>query len=235
MRACPVCGSTDALASVPGIVAQGTQRTHGGGVSHGRSYGLTGYQFSTRASHSHHSTSSTDVAAALSFPRVPTPPPYGRVGIVVFFAGSTGAGGYGVGTAVFNIVAIGVPFAISLYLAAMVLSGRWAGWGRATVAGVAATATFVIGVNMLLRAVSGVRPPDALITTVMALLFLFGIVIMIVGWRERRANRRAIADQERAYQLWQGLYYCSRDHVVLDPESGRYGTPGAMRSLIYPL
>ncbi|QVQ53574.1 hypothetical protein J4H86_07475 [Spiractinospora alimapuensis] len=234
MRTCPVCGSNDSLVSVPGVVAQGTQHSHGGGVSHGRAYGWNGYQFSTRTNHAYHSTSSTELAAALSFPRVPAPLPYGRVGIVVFFAGSAGAGSEGVGIAVFNTVAIGVPFALSLGFAGLVLSGRWASWGRAIVAFVAAMVTFVTGATMLLRAVDGVRPPAGLMTTVMALLFLLGIAIMIVGWRERRTHRRALAQQRRAYQLWQGLYYCARDHVVLEPESGRYGSPQDVGELIYP-
>ncbi len=233
MHTCPVCGSNDALVNVPGAVAQGTQHSHGTGVSHGHAYSWNGYRFSTRTDHSHRSTSSTDLATSLAFPRVPSPPPYGRVGAAMILIGLFGMGREGISTVVFYIVAIGVPLAISLCFTGLVLFGLWRTWGRALVAFAIAGPPFVMGATMLIRAVNGVPAPTTLMNLIMLLLPLLGIGVLVLGWRARRDHRRAMAQEQNAYRLWQGLYYCSRDHVVYEPESGGYGPPGAIGKLVY--
>lgn len=234
MHICPVCESNDSLMNVPGVVARGTQRSQGTGQSHSDSYDWGGHLFSTQSQHTHSSTSLTDLAGDLSFPHEEGPGDlYWRTGLALVLLGFFGLVYSGFATLVFNLILIGGFLGASLSLMFHALSGS--GPYRLLAGAVGTPVTFVIGASLVIAVIAGdFNAPSWVKSLVMLLLLFLGIWIFSLGRRAHRAFRQAEPERRRAHQIWQGLYYCSRDNVVLDPGSGRYGPPGALRELIHP-
>jgi len=73
---------------------------------------------------------------------------------------------------------------------------------------------------------------------------LFSLLVFLIAlrllYRERRMIRRAKAQLparmqawEQAMNRWAGLYYCSRDDIVFDPETGESCHPADLHEFLY--
>ena len=84
----------------------------------------------------------------------------------------------------------------------------------------------------------GLGWPTTLAVVLVCLLCL-GVGILIIRWyvrkfREARANYPLTrAAWESAIQRWERSYYCSRDDVVFDPDTGRSCQPQGLKQFLY--
>jgi hypothetical protein len=85
---------------------------------------------------------------------------------------------------------------------------------------------------------NGLGWPTALAGVLVCLLSL-GVGILIIRWyvkkfREARANHPLTrAAWESAIQRWERSYYCNRDDVVFDPDTGRTCQPQGLKLFLY--
>ncbi len=234
MRVCPLCEKNDSITNIAAIVAQGTQRSEGTTHSRGLGYGRYGTWLVTRNRHTHQSTSQSDLAGALDFPTEREPGPAHRVvGLGLALAGVGGLYSDELAALLLYLLLPGVLLSSALFI--VVWAFNTVGGFRILMGAVVAHVAFGVGVYLLYQGPFGyMELPVALRSVFMMLALVAGVAVMIRGGLVRLAFRRAAPERQRARRIWQGLYYCSRDHVVFDPGSGRFGPPGALRELLYP-
>ncbi|MFC7326432.1 hypothetical protein [Marinactinospora rubrisoli] len=214
MEICPICRARDQVQKVSAIVAHGSHTTQ----THGRTSGwaFTGrYFIPMRARHSFSGFSRNHLASALSFPdHVPIPWLYAVLGFFVLNFGD--AGGF-------------LGAIAGLFCGAML--GSWL-LGRRGRGGCIAMGTGVLLTLWMAVFVRGVDLSD-MADWLSGVAFVVGWATLVVTVAQRIWLLIRRPARARAWHAWNRLYYCFRDDTVYDPATGRYGPPGATRSLAW--